>query len=405
MKATAVGALVAGGVGSRASTSGPRVVVVGAGAFGGWTALHLLRGGAAVTLVDAWGPGNPRSSSGGESRMIRALYGEDRIYSEMVKSSFEQFEALESLTGVRLYRETGALWLFSTGDDSYARESLPVLEDLGFPVDRLSVEEASRRWPQVSFAGVESVYLERQAGVLSARNSCRVVRDRFVEEGGTFRIARAEAGPFGQGRLTALRTGDGGRLEADHFVFCAGPWLGEILPEVIGDSVTPSRQEVYYFGPPFGSTDFDLGHLPGWIDFGDEVVYGFPRSAGRGLKFADDSRGERFDPTAGDRVPTAARIEQARAYIARRFPAMAGAPLVESRVCQYENSPDGELIIDRHPEIDNLWIAGGGSGHGFKLGPAVGELVARAVLGRGELRPEFRLQRLAGLESSKTQFD
>ena len=205
--------------------------------------------------------------------------------------------------------------------------------------------------------------------------------------------------------MAAIRLGSDDELKADHYVFCCGPWLGKVFPVLVGDAVTPSRQEVYYFGPPSGVTEFDSGHLPGWIDFGDRLVYGFPRSGGRGLKFANDTRGESFDPTDGDRTPTPEKIDQARDYISRRFPAMGDAPLVEARVCQYENSPDGDLIIDRHPEAENCWIAGGGSGHGFKLVPAVGESVARTILEGAELEPGLRLDRLDGLKKTKTQFD
>ena len=381
-----------------------KVVVIGAGAFGSWTALHLLRLGADVTLVDAWGPGNSRSSSGGESRLIRAIYGPDRIYTKMVQRSFELFSALEEATGTRLYRRTGGLWMFSH-DDSYIRGALPIVEELGFPVEQIDLDDATRRWPQVSFSGVESVYYEPQAGVLSARDACGVVADRFVGEGGTYLTANVGPEPPRDGILPLIHSSEGGLLQADHYVFCCGPWLGKIFPDVIGEVVLPSRQEVYYFGPPAGSTQFDRGQLPAWIDFSEGEVYGIPRTFGRGLKLADDSRDEPFDPTSGERIPSPEGIEQAREYIARRFPAMDGAPLVEARVCQYENSPDGDLIIDRHPDANNCWIVGGGSGHGFKLGPAVGEYVAQRILDGGDLEPKFRLERLGWMGKSTKEVD
>lgn len=389
---------------AHSTPSSPKVVVIGAGAFGGWTALHLLRQGAEVTLVDAWGPGNSRSSSGGESRFIRAVYGPDRIYTEMVRRSFEHLRELEKATGSWLYRETGALWMFAE-DDSYARESLPILGELGFSVEVLDVDEAQERWPQIGFAGVDSVFFEARAGVLSAREICQVVADRFVSEGGTYETVQVKPVPPERDTLPAIHTSGGNILEAEHYVFCCGPWMGEMFRDVIGRAVLPSRQEVYFFGPPVGETRFDFGAMPGWVDFSEGEYYGFPRIFGRGLKLADDTRGEPFDPTSGDRTPTAAGIDQAREYLARRFPAMAGAPLVEARVCQYENSPDGHLLIDRHPEAENCWMVGGGSGHGFKLAPAVGEYVAQSLLLGGDLEPRFQLARLAGIETSKTQFD
>ena len=389
---------------SRAAPAAARVVVVGAGAFGGWTALHLRQMGAEVILIDAWGPGNPRASSGGESRVIRAIYGPDRIYTGMVRRSFELWEGLQKATGRSLYRETGALWMLP-GDDGYVRSALPVLADLGFPVDRVPLDTAAKRYPQIDFSGLRSVYIERRAGALSARAACRAVRDRFVESGGDYRTARARPGSIAGGRLTGLRLEDASTLTADHYVFACGPWLGELFPDVLGEWIKPTRQEVYYFGPPAGSSDYGPDRLPVWVDFGERVFYGVPDIHGRGVKIADDTRGEPIDPTAGERTPSPEGVAAARRFLARRFPGLRDAPLVEARVCQYENSPDGHLIVDRHPHAGNTWLVGGGSGHGFKLSPALGELVARQVLENRPGEPLFRLDRLRNTLGSSTQFE
>ncbi len=403
---------VAGGVGAlplRASGS-PRIAVVGAGAFGGWTALHLLRKGADVTLFDAWGPGNPRSSSGGEGRAIRAIYGPDRIYTEWVARAFELWAELERGADAHLYEETGALWMMEN-DDGYVRSALPILEELGFPVESPPVAEAARRWPQIDFEGVGNVWLERRAGVLFARDACRVVAERFAAEGGTVRLGRVTPGPVAGGVLTGASLGDGTPLHFDAWVFALGPWLGRIFPEVVGDGVRPSRQEVHYFGPPAGSALYRPPSLPIWVDFatrssgGERVVYGFPDVHGRGFKMADDTRGETVDPDTLDRRPSAEALAASRDFLARRFPGLAEAPLVEARVCQYENSPDGDLILDRHPEAENVWLAGGGSGHGFKLSPAVGEHVAGLVLAGSPGLERFGLARLGSEASGRTQFD
>ena len=360
-------------VATRIEARAPHIAVIGAGAFGGWTALQLRRLGARVTLIDAWGPGNARSSSGGETRVIRAIYGPDRVYVEMVKRSYELWEQLDP----SLYVETGVLWMHR-GDDEYVRSSLPVLEDLGFPVDPLPVANAARRWPQIDFRGIRSAYLERRAGVLFARRACTVVRDALIAAGGTFRTTHIEAAT---------------RIDADVRVFACGPWLGRLFPDVIGDRVRPTRQEVHYFGTPGASDRFAAGRLPIWIDFGERIRYGMPDLDGHGFKVADDTRGEPFDPTGGDRTPSAEGIARARSFLAERFPELAKAPLLKAEVCQYENSPDGNLIIDRHPAHENVWLVGGGSGHGFKLSPAVGELVAHAVLRGGAVPKMFRLDR------------
>ena len=380
------------------------MVVIGSGAFGGWTALHLLALGAQVDLIDSWGPGNPRSSSGGETRVIRAIYGPDRIYVEMVKRAYELWEKIIAASGEPLYTETGALWLHRK-DDAYVRSSVPILQELGFPVDKLTIAEARERYPQINFRGVHSAWLERRAGALSARQACGVVRDAFQKAGGRYRQARIKPGAIAGGSMTELRLDDGSRIEADAYVFACGPWLGKLFPEVIGDRIRATRQEVYYFGTPAGSQRYLPAHLPIWIDFGERIFYGIPDVHGRGFKISDDTRGEPIDPTSANRAPSPQGIARARALIAERFPELANAPLVAAEVCQYENSPDGHLIIDRHPEAANVWLAGGGSGHGFKLSPAVGEMTAQMVLSGKEVPKLFRLDRLRDDLHRKTQFE
>jgi len=381
----------------------PRIAVIGAGAFGGWTALHLRRLGAEVDLVDSWGPGNARSSSGGDTRVIRAIYGQDRIYVEMVKRAYELWEHLIERAS-DLYVETGALWMHR-GDDAYVQSSLSILQELAFPVDRWDVEEAKRRYPQIDFTGIKSVYFERRAGALSARRLCGVVREAFDRAGGSYRIARAEPGPIVSGAMSPLRLPGGVKLEADAYVFACGPWLGRLFPEVVGDGVRPTRQEVHYFGTPPGANRYLPASFPVWIDFGERIFYGIPDVHGNGFKVADDTRGESFDPTSGDRTPSKAGIERARGVLAERFPELAKAPLLEVEVCQYENSPDGHLIVDRHPAAKNVWIIGGGSGHGFKLAPAVGEMTAAAILSEKALPKLFRIDRIRDAAKPATQFE
>jgi glycine/D-amino acid oxidase-like deaminating enzyme len=377
----------------------PHVAVIGAGSFGGWTALRLRERGCRVTLLDAWGPGHSRSSSGGETRVIRAIYGADRIYVQWVARAFAAWREAEQRWGVRLYHPTGALWLCAPGHDAYVRASLPLLEEAGLEANEIGLDEARRRFPQISLAGIETVFFEETAGYLMARRACRTLAKEVLQR-------EARPGPIRGGRMESLALADGSVLEADAFVFACGPWLGTLFPDVVGERVRPTRQEVFFFGPPAGDPRFETGALPVWVELGERNFYGIPGNDHRGFKVADDTRGEPFDPTSGERIPSAEGLERARSYLALRFPALAGAPLVESRVCQYENSPDGHLLIDRHPEAENVWIAGGGSGHGFKLGPAVGEHVAALVLGEAEPLPQLRLNRpgIAAGAPLKTQF-
>jgi glycine/D-amino acid oxidase-like deaminating enzyme len=332
------------------------------------------------------------------------MYGPHRVYIDWVVRSLALWQESEARWGTQIYHPTGLLWLFS-GSDAYARAALPYLADAGLAVSELALGEARRRYPQINFAGVHSVFVEETAGWLAARRACRAVAAAVAAEGGEVRLAGALPGPVRGGRMEPLRLADGTALEADSYVFACGPWLGSLFSDVIGDGILPTRQEVFFFGAPAGDLRFNEGTLPIWLELGEHTFYGIPGNDHRGFKMADDRRGERIDPTGDDRVPTPELVARARRYLALRFPALAGAPLVESRVCQYENSPDGDLLIDRHPEAGNVWLVGGGSGHGFKLGPAVGEHAAGLVMGEGTPLPRFALNRLAGASTRRSQFD
>jgi glycine/D-amino acid oxidase-like deaminating enzyme len=373
----------------------PDVLVVGAGAFGGWTALELVGRGARVTLVDAWGPGHVRSSSGGETRVIRASYGSRDRYSRLASRAFERWRRAEADWRLGVFRQTGGLWMFGE-DDRFGRASAAALEAEGLPFEWLTPAEAARRFPQIAMTGLSSVMFEPEAGYLLARRSCELVLERFLALGGVYR-QRAVASPAvletAPGGRVRVRMSDASAVEADAAVFACGPWLGALFPDVVGGAVTPTRQESYCFGTPPGDPRFTDEQLPVWLELRDRLIYGVPGNAYRGFKIADDSSGPAFDPTSGSRELDRTGIARARARLAERFPDLRDAPFVGGEVCQYEATPDSDFIIAAHPAAANAWIAGGGSGHGFKMGPVVGEIVAEAVLGHTAPDPAFRLGR------------
>jgi len=380
------------------TAKGMHIAVIGAGAFGGWTALLLARLGARVTLLDAWGPGHVRASSGGETRVIRATYGTRRIYTSLAARALALWQEHDRKFGTAFFRKTGAIWLFGA-DDSFGRASADALRAERLPHEWLSPSDAAKRFPQFSMNGIQSVLFEPEAGYLLARRACEHVAAQVAAEGGTVRTAAAAAPVRADAAsLKQLLLAGGGTIDADAFVFACGPWLGELFPDAVGARVRPTRQEVYYFGQPAGDTRFSDAELPVWVDFGDRLMYGIPGNAHRGFKLADDTSGPAFDPTHGSRELSRDGIEAARAFLTRRFPALARAPFLGGEVCQYEASPDSHFIVDRHPVAANVWIAGGGSGHGFKMGPAIGEAIAAAVVSGSKLPDEWRLSRPAGEE-------
>jgi monomeric sarcosine oxidase len=371
------------------------IAVVGAGAFGGWTALYLLRRGARVTLLDAWGPGNARSSSGGDTRVMRGTYGPDQPYARMAARAMRLWKEHDQRWNCRLFHQTGVLWMATAGDDEYERASLPFLREAGIKFEELSPEEMTRRWPQINFEDVRWGIHEPESGFLRANTACQVVVNGFVAEGGEYRQAAVVPGKVESDYRDGLRLSDGSTLLADQYVFACGPWLGKLFPETVGDLIRPTKQDVFFFGTPAGDDRFSEAKLPVWADHRDRFTYGIPANEGHGFKIADDSRGPEFDPTSGERTASAETLAMVRDYLGFRFPAMKGAPLVETQVCQYENAPDNHFIIDRHPRVENIWIAGGGSGHGFKHGPVIGEMVAELVMERKDADAMFRLGRFA----------
>ena len=374
-------------------SSAPSVIVVGAGAFGGWTALNLMQRGARVTLLDAWGPGNSRASSGGETRTIRATYGPTPLlYVNMVARALRRWQEYEQRWNVKLFFRSGALRM-AGADDSYERAALPVLQQADIRFEKLSSVECAKRWPQMNFDGVSWSVYEPDSGFLAARRACEAVFDAFLKSGGQYEQAQATPGRIAANRMDGITVGRGDTLRADIYVFAPGPWLGRIFP-FLAPSITPTRQEVFFFGTPPGDVRFTEEHLPTWIDGGKRPFFGVPGNHWRGFKIADDTRGPVIDPSTMEREISQEKLAAAREYLRMRFPALVNAPLLESRVCQYENSTDHYFILDRHPEAENVWIVGGGSGHGFKHGPVMGEMVADAVLDTKAPPAEMALGRL-----------
>ena len=369
------------------------VAVIGAGAFGGWTALYLLRRGARVILLDAWGPGNSRASSGGETRVIRGTYGANSPYTRMAAHALKLWKQHEKRWKRQFLHRTGVLWMAASGDDSFERGSVEMLRKAGTKHEELSLRDLKKRWPQINFEEVSWAIYEPEGGYLTARMACQAVAEVFLAEGGEYRQLTVVPPRTETGNWRGLKLSDGSKLVADQYVFACGPWLGKLFPRTIGDRVCTTKQDEFFFGTPSGDHRFDDKHLPVWADHRDRFVYGIPGNQGRGFKIADDTRGPELDPTSGERVVSADALKTIREYLAFRFPAMKNAPLLETRVCQYEQTPDSHFIIDRHPAAENVWLVGGGSGHGFKHGPAVGEMVSELVMNEKEPEAIFRLAR------------
>lgn len=365
------------------------VAVVGAGVFGSWIALHLARRGQRVVVLDAYGPANSRASSGGESRIIRMGYGPDELYTQWAMRSLLQWKELFGSTSPKLFHKTGVLWVASQGDAPLAG-TIAVLKRCDVPFETLDAAALAQRYPQFSPQNLTGAVLETTSGVLMGRRAVAAVLERTISQGVEYRTTQVAPLSAGAAAIESIATSGGDPISAGQFVFACGAWLGKVFPELLGPRIFPSRQEVFFFGVPPGDTSFDARSLPTWLIPAEET-YGMPDLESRGFKIAFDGHGERVDPDAQHRVVSEQSTERVRSYVATRFPALRNAPIVETRVCQYENTSNGDFLIDRHPEMKNVWFAGGGSGHGFKHGPMVGEYVTQQILDGGAAEPRFAL--------------
>jgi glycine/D-amino acid oxidase-like deaminating enzyme len=370
------------------------MIVVGAGAFGAWSALYLQRKGYHITLVDAWGPGHSRSSSGDETRVIRSTYGANELYFDLNVQALRLWKENEKRFERQLFFNSGVLWLCYNASTPLVDDSIPFAKKHEMEYEYINLSEIKKRFPQINAMDLHHAYFDPFGGYLKARESVQLVTDAFIKAGGRYIQSYIQPGEITNRTLEHISLSRGDNLRADAYLFACGSWLGKIFPNVLNDVIACTKQEVYYFGvPKENSQAFE--NLPVWVDVdGQDFYYGIPGNAHRGFKIGVDIRGENFDPTDGERTYTPEVLKKARAFVAHRFPHLKNAPLLESRVCPYENTPDGTFIFDLIPETDNAFVLGGGSGHGFKHGPALGDLVASVLAGERNRPMLFSLQRL-----------
>ncbi len=362
------------------------VAVIGAGVFGSWVAYCLRKAGASVILLDAYGPAHARSSSGGESRIIRMGYGPDEIYTRWSFRALPLWQELFAKAGrPELFQRTGVLWIADeSARESYASDTIETLTRLRVPFEKLSNADLRHRYAQIAIDDTSYGILEPSSGVLMARRAVQCVVAQAQKIGVTYQIAAAqppEPASALRGNLRELVTATE-KISAANFVFACGPWLPALFPTLLANRIFASRQEIFFFGVPPGDQRFQPPALPTWLILRDEF-YGMPDLESRGFKVANDRHGPAVDPDTQSRIATPEALAAAREFLARRFPALKNSPVVETRVCQYENTSNGDFLIDQHPDFENVWLVGGGSGHGFKHGPSVGEYVTTRILQSG----------------------
>ncbi len=375
------------------------IVVIGAGAFGMWTALYLQRLGATVTVVDLYGAGNSRQTSGGETRGVRTSYGDrphGRQWTEWARRAISRWkqwdeEGQERLLP-RLFFRTGDLILRGE-TNTYITDTLSNWDALSVPYEVLTADEVSARWPWIRYDGLGVALYEPDAGVVRARRAIESVARVFVENGGRIEVGHAVLGGRQRRRLGNITLNSGDNLSADSFVFACGPWFPKMFPALMAKRLRISMGHVFYFSVPPGDRRFVYPYMPS---------YGVPGCTGwpalpldhRGFRVRTGGRPPE-DPDISDRWVAPEYHERPREILRRHFPDLANAVINETRACHYESSVDRNFIIDTYPELENVWLTGGGSAEGFKFGPVLGEYIANRVVDddhEPELADQFRLK-------------
>lgn len=383
----------------RTRPAAPDVLVVGAGAFGGWTALHLQRLGATVEVVDAYGPANSLATSGGETRGVRSSYGNEPhglLWARWAKEAMRRWRAFDEEwhgpLAPQIYFETGDI-ILRAEDEPFLVNTRANWDELGTPYEFIDADEVRRRWGIFDLTDITVGLYEPDAGVVRARRAMQLVAETFQREGGTVTVARAAPGRMVGDRLDTVTLDGADERTAGQFVFALGPWFPQELPDLMARRLRTFMGYVYYYRPPLGDDRFSYPNCPSWNYRG---VTGWAALGvdNRGFRVRTGGRrGEGPDDTP--RAVPQEGYDRGREFVRERFPALAEAPLLETRSCFYESSVDSNFFIDLYPERANMWIAGGGSAEAFKQGPVLGEYIARRVLDQ-DLEPElaegFRLK-------------
>ena len=315
-------------------------------------------------------------------------YGPHELYTRFAIRSMQLWQDLDQQTSDKLFYRTGVL-LLARDEDPYAPATAATLKRLNVHCEYLSRPDLEYRYPQFEFGSINWGLLEPDSGVITARRAVKAVFEIALKAGVT--ACCGVANPVSSvGLPHGLTTTDNRTIQADTYVFACGPWLPALFPEILSKFLYPTRQEVFFFGAPPGDNRFAPPNLPTNIIFRGEA-YCVPDLDGRGVKMGMDHHGPRIDPDNDDRTPSTEKLNQARSILGSRFPALRGAPLLESRVCQYTNTSNGDFLIDQYPEYSNIWLVGGGSGHGFKHGPAVADYFVSQLNGRVPAEPRLTL--------------
>jgi sarcosine oxidase len=425
-----------------ATSASADIVVIGAGGWGAFTALNLIQKGHKVTLVDAYGPGNARSTSGDETRGVRSSYGDrpgeqGETWTLWAREAMGMWKAFDEEWGkhfrLNLFHVTGDLIMRTEWDNFQLRTKI-WWDKHNIPYEVLNPADVRKAFPVLSMDDITAVLYEPDAGIVRARRSAQAAASAFETLGGKIVIGRATPGKMSGGKLDEINLDTGQTLRADTFVWCVGPWMGKTFPDILAKKTRVPIGYVVYFATPVNDQRFTYPNLPsynfpgvtGWAALpvdnrgfrvrgaerapGQQAAPGTPgaapgagtvpagsgRAAGAGAAGGAAGGGgggggrggqqavvplAQQDPDTSDRWADQTRIEGSRRFIAHRFPALKDAPVSQTHSCHYESTSSGDFIVDIHPAMSNCWIVAGGNSEGFKMCPKIGAYASSRILG------------------------
>jgi sarcosine oxidase len=353
-------------------------IVVGLGAHGSAAAAELAQRGQRVLGLERFGRGEAFGSSGGWSRMIRIAHFEHPWLVPMAVASWDRWLALEREAGAPLLTRTGGLYGGPAGSTIVdgARDSAA---GHGLVHEVLDAAEIHRRWPILEPADDTVAVHEDQAGTIRIDRAIEAQLATVEEAGGRLEFGRrmVDWRPAAGGGFQ-VETADGQVVGGEHLVLTAGPWIGELVPDLQLPLVV-EREVPMWFRTTVDPVSVGADRLPIWVlRDGGEAYYGIPHDPELGLKVSIHHWGTFVDPDAVDRVVGEADVERVRAFLRRRMP-IADGDLANAKVCLYTNTLDEAFVIDRHPAAPGVAFASACSGHGFKFAPVIGEILADLV--------------------------
>lgn len=358
----------------------PSVIIVGAGVFGASLAHELAGRDWSVSLLDPFEPGHARSTSGDDGRFLRYVHRDDPDdwYTRSALHARDLWNKLGEAVGEQLLVPCGHMW-FVTTEEGWEQAAARRSQEIGVALEIVDPEAAAAALPGLRHDDIEYVLYEPDAGILRARQGVRALVAEACRRGASFEYARARPA---DGAVEV----DGELRTADRIVWACGAWLNDLFPDIV--SIACRRGDQFYFGVDGGWRAEDV---PAWCDAAGSL-YGYGDLDGFGVKALHSNHdGPIVDPDQVRREASAEKEADTRAALRRRFPALADAPLVGSRVCHYELVADRHFMVAPLPGDERVWLLGGGSGHGYKHGPDLGEHVADALEGRAQLPVWFGL--------------